>query len=185
MSKHILTFIETLNAGPLQKILLTHGHPDHIGALEQIRVHRAVPVYVHRNEIPFMEGKQPYPGRKKAKELVKSGVSLPLKETIDGLGLESMGNLKPYYTPGHSPGHVVYYHHQDQILIGGDLFSSNSRGLKRPIPIFTADMKQAILSGQIVKELKPRLLSICHGFDVPQPHLHYDQFAEKWLTQYS
>src|SRR5699024_1413354 len=73
MAKGILDFIDQLNAGPLKRILLTHGHPDHIGAINKILKVKTVPVFAHRIEIPYMEGDYPYPRRKKAVATVKKG----------------------------------------------------------------------------------------------------------------
>jgi glyoxylase-like metal-dependent hydrolase (beta-lactamase superfamily II) len=132
MTKGIRRFFESLNAGPLKRILLTHGHADHIGAIERLRQVYSVPVFAHEVEIPYLDGREAYPRRKKAVELVKKGVVKPLVQ--EGQQLIKVGECRPYFTPGHSPGHVVYYHEQDQILICGDLFTSKKSRLNRPIP---------------------------------------------------
>ncbi|UYZ13079.1 MBL fold metallo-hydrolase [Brevibacillus sp. WF146] len=162
MTTGILRFIDGLNAGPLQRILLTHGHSDHVGAIRGILDRYAVPVYAHRIEIPYMEGALPYPRRKKPERNVANGLAAPLAESPDGQ-LEPIAGLKPYLTPGHSPGHVVYYHEQDRVLLAGDLFTSKNGQLRRPMPMFTADMAEAVKSSAIVQELMPRRLEVCHS----------------------
>lgn len=159
MAGGLLKQIERLGK-PLKQIVLTHGHSDHVGSLKRILAKHPVPVYVHESEIGYMEGREPYPRRKKAEASVEPGIVQPLKmqSTITG--------LKPYATPGHSPGHVAYYHEQDGVLLAGDLFTSKRGQLNRPMPMFTADMKQAIQSGAIVGQLKPSIVSVCHGSDV-------------------
>lgn len=77
MGKAILKEVERLQRGPLLKILLTHGHADHVGAIEKIVQETKVPVLAHRLEIPYMTGKVPYPGNKKSKEFVLDGMVLP------------------------------------------------------------------------------------------------------------
>lgn len=42
--------------------------------------------------------------------------------------------------------------------------------------MFTADMNEAVQSSQIVKELKPALVSICHGNDVENPSSQIDNY---------
>ncbi|WP_147804717.1 MBL fold metallo-hydrolase [Alkalicoccus halolimnae] len=179
MGKGILKEIEQLDIGPLKRIVLTHGHPDHVGAIERIRSGRDVPVYAHPLEIPYIEGELPFPDRKKASVLVHPGLTQPLPDSEDGLS--KIGGLKPFLTPGHSPGHTVFYHVEDDVLLGGDLFTSTRRGkLKRPIPLFTYNMPLAVASGSVVKYLKPEILSLCHGTDIRQPSLQYDAYAGKW-----
>jgi len=149
-----------LNA-PLKRILLTHGHSDHTGGIKRIVQTSPVPVYAHEMEIPYMEGRLPYPRRAKVEKLVEPGSVQPLNEQA-----AAAAGLIAFHTPGHSPGHVAYYHEQDGILLAGDLFTSKRGDLKRPMPMFTADMRQAVESGAIVRDLKPRLVSVCHGGDV-------------------
>lgn len=177
MAKRIIKFIDQLNAGPLQRILLTHGHSDHVGAVKAILNKNELPIYAHRVEIPYMEGDIIYPKRKKLEHNLPKQLTHPLLEGENG-NLKSIGGLTPFFTPGHSPGHVVYYHEKDQILLGGDLFTSKKGKLQPPMSMFTADMKQAVKSSSIVGELKPKQLEVCHGNAVLHPA---DQLEEYML----
>ena len=56
MAKGILEGLRTIG-GKLERILLTHGHPDHVGSLETVLVLHPVPLYAHEIEIPYMEGR--------------------------------------------------------------------------------------------------------------------------------
>src|SRR6476661_6189837 len=42
-------------------IILTHGHFDHVGALQQLALEWNVPVFAHYLEIPYITGKSSYP----------------------------------------------------------------------------------------------------------------------------
>jgi glyoxylase-like metal-dependent hydrolase (beta-lactamase superfamily II) len=42
-------------------IVLTHGHFDHVGALEQLADRWQTPVYAHRLERPYLDGSAAYP----------------------------------------------------------------------------------------------------------------------------
>ena len=82
-------------------------------------------------------------------------------------------------TPGHSPGHVVYYHEQDQVLLAGDLFTSKKGNLHQPMPMFTADMAEAVRSSSIVEQLKPKRLEVCHGNSVLNPADQLKDYIQK------
>ena len=176
MTKGILNFIEQLNAGPLLRILLTHGHSDHVGAVKGILKQYQVPVYAHPIEIPYMVGEVLYPKRKKLEHNLPRALVSPLLD--DNLSkLNKIGGLTPYFTPGHSPGHVVYYHEQDQVLLAGDLFTSTKGKLKQPMAMFTANMKQAVASASIISQLKPNQLEVCHGNTVFQPSNQLEKYV--------
>ncbi|WP_433746976.1 MBL fold metallo-hydrolase [Falsibacillus pallidus] len=179
MAKGVLKQVDAIGLGQLKRIVLTHGHSDHTGSIEKIRKELDIPVYVHSIEIPYMEGDLAYPGRKKAAASVKKGIveGLPLGE--DG-ELASIGGLIPYLTPGHSPGHVVYFHKEDGVLLAGDLFTSKKGKLNRPMPMFTADMKTAINSSQILRELNPARVEVCHGDAVINPASQLDEYIRKF-----
>ena len=109
---------------------------------------------------------------------MKRGILSPLSEEEGELACIS--GMQPYLTPGHSPGHVVYYHKTDNVLIAGDLFTSKKGELKRPYAMFTPNMDQAVDSGKIVKQLKPACLSPCHGKEVFKPDEQYEAYVENW-----
>ncbi|WP_419877271.1 MBL fold metallo-hydrolase [Brevibacillus centrosporus] len=184
MAKGILSFIDRLHAGPLKRILLTHGHSDHVGAVKRIRENTQVPVYAHSIEIPYLEGELAYPRRKRPEVTVTPGVVQPL--AADECGeLEVVAGLKPYLTPGHSPGHVIYYHEEDQVVLAGDLFTSKAGKLHRPMPMFTADMAQALKSSVILRELQPVHLEVCHGKPVKRPAEHLDEYLQATAQAHS
>ncbi|WP_420849948.1 MBL fold metallo-hydrolase [Psychrobacillus vulpis] len=176
MAKGIMKFMKQLDAGPLQRILLTHGHVDHVGAVKAILTENEVPVHAHRIEIPYLEGDLLYPKRKKLEQNLPKQLTQPLLEDEVGK-LNTIGGLIPFLTPGHSPGHVVYYHEKDQVLLAGDLFNSK-KGKLRP-PMFTAKMDEALKSSNIVRELKPLRLEVCHGNTVFHPADQLDEYVEK------
>lgn len=168
MAPGIVRAVNKLEAGPLTNVLLTHGHSDHVGALRRIvqstatAVGRSLPVFAHPTEIPYMEGDLPYPGRKSAQPTVPIGLVQPLVEAADGR-LAKIGALRPYWTPGHSPGHVVYYHEQDRVLLGGDLLMSRRGQPRPPMAMFTGNMAQALGSADIVRHLRPLRLEVAHA----------------------
>lgn len=195
MARGILKCIDALQAGPLKRIVLTHGHADHIGAIERIREKFPVPVYAHPIEMPYLQGEKPYPGRKKAQSPLKDVELTPLAETEQEAGsvlvnggsrkLQSIGSLVPYHTPGHSPGHVAYYHEQDNVLLAGDLFTSKKGKLRRPMPMFTANMQEAIRSGEIVSRLRPQRVEICHGKPVFQAAEQWADYLNRWSQRWA
>ena len=95
------------------------------------------------------------------------------------VGLKAIAGLTPYLTPGHSPGHVVYYHEQDQVLLAGDLFTSKKGELHQPMSMFTADMAEAVRSSSIVEKLKPKRLEVCHGNSVLHPADQLEEYMQK------
>jgi len=173
MAKGILKFIDGLHTGPLKRILLTHGHPDHVGSVTKIIDSKSVPIFAHQLEIPYIAGELPYPGRKKAKPNLAKGLAQPLSED-QAENLKDVAGLTPYLTPGHSPGHVVYFHKRDEILLAGDLFSSKNGRLHKPM--FTPNMVDTLKSSLIVSELKPKRVEVCHGDPVFNPAEQLDEY---------
>ena len=181
IAKGILRFVEGLGKGSLKRILLTHGHSDHVGAVSYLKSRLDVPVLAHPVEMPYMEGSRPYLRRRRAAVTVPHGVATPLE--LDEAGEpKKVGSLRPYLTPGHSPGHVVYVHEKDGVMLAGDLFTSRKGKLRRPIPAFTGDMAEAIRSSAIVGVVKPGRLEVCHGdSSVINPALQLESYWNETL----
>lgn len=92
---------------PVAAILVTHGHADHVDALEFVRRETGAPVHMHPADA---EGK------------VGDYVPLEDGEALDVAGL----GIRVLHTPGHSPGSVTFVVGQDQIV--GDLILPGSVG---------------------------------------------------------
>jgi glyoxylase-like metal-dependent hydrolase (beta-lactamase superfamily II) len=92
---------------PVAAILVTHGHADHVNALEFVRRQTGAPVYMHPADAE---------GKVEGYEPLEDGRVLDLA----GLG------IRVFHTPGHSPGSVTFVVGDDQIV--GDLILPGSVG---------------------------------------------------------
>jgi glyoxylase-like metal-dependent hydrolase (beta-lactamase superfamily II) len=92
---------------PVAAILVTHGHADHVSALESVRGETGAPVFMH----PADAG-----GKVTDYEPLQDGRALD----VAGLGIRVL------HTPGHSPGSVTFVVGNDQIV--GDLILPGSVG---------------------------------------------------------
>src|SRR5690606_5406963 len=112
-----------LTARDVDRVLLTHGHPDHAGGLERLRRRGAadVPVSVGRGDLATVRGEAPQPASDPSTWLGRLFNRLPpppgfgdypgipgAQALADGDQLPIAGGLRVVATPGHSPGHVAF-----------------------------------------------------------------------------
>ncbi|MCR5785096.1 MAG: MBL fold metallo-hydrolase [Eubacterium sp.] len=106
-------------------ILLTHGHYDHIGAVNEIKRMYDIPVYVHETEDELLE-------ETKTGQLRYMGITEPVEgdERLHGepeLNLAGF-SIKVFHTPGHTKGGVCYYFKNEGVLFSGDTLFRGSVG---------------------------------------------------------
>ena len=108
-----------------EAILLTHGHFDHIGAVEDIR--RAFPVTVYAGK---EEGKLLKDPQANLSSQFGAGWTVQADRLVeDGEELTLLGRTwKVMETPGHTKGSVCYYIPQEEVLISGDTLFCDSFG---------------------------------------------------------
>ncbi len=167
-------------------IILTHGHFDHVGALEALIHEWNVPVYAHILEHPYLTGRSSYPPPDpsvgggmmatmswmypKGPINISSHIkALPGDNTVPGLK-----DWKYIHTPGHSPGHISLFRESDKVLIAGDAFVTTKaesalhalsfrKHLSGPPKYFTCNWASAKISVLKLAALDPEIVATGHG----------------------
>lgn len=109
-----------------QAVLLTHGHLDHIGALDAIRDHYQIEAYIHHTEAEFLTNPQlnlsAYMGPKVIQRPAENLWQTTGAKQVAGFEFEIR------HVPGHSPGSVIYIFAEDRFVISGDTVFRSSIG---------------------------------------------------------
>jgi glyoxylase-like metal-dependent hydrolase (beta-lactamase superfamily II) len=167
-------------------IILTHGHFDHVGALQPLSETWDAPVYCHREELPYVTGERAYPPPdpsvgggvmarlaalypRKPIDLGAQVRPLPEDGTVPGLP-----SWRWIHTPGHTAGHVSLFREADRTLIVGDAFCTTKQEsllavatqrpeLHGPPAYFTTDWDAAGASVARLAALRPAQIAPGHG----------------------
>jgi glyoxylase-like metal-dependent hydrolase (beta-lactamase superfamily II) len=173
-------------------IILTHGHFDHVGALHDLAEQWRIPIYAHRLEAPYLDGRASYPPP-------DPSVGGGLMARMAGLYprgpvnvsrwlrlLPSDGSV-PYMpgwqwlpTPGHTPGHISLWRAEDRLLVAGDAFITTRQEsvfsvatqrpeLHGPPMYYTSDWESARDSVERLAALEPRMVVAGHGAAMQGP----------------
>ena len=167
-------------------IILTHGHFDHVGALEALLGIWDVPVYAHTLECPFLTGRADYPppdptvGRGLMARLspLFPERGIDIRDRVEALPADGTAPSLPgwrwVHSPGHSPGHISLFREADRFLIAGDAITTTrqesvfavmtqKQELNGPPAYFTIDWTKARRSVVTLASLRPAVVATGHG----------------------
>lgn len=121
----IMSEVETTGVTP-KGILLTHGHFDHIAAVDELRQHYSIPLYAGQGETELLSD-----SAKNGSAM--AGLSLtvePAEFLLEDEVLVRVGavEFRILATPGHSPGGVCYLQEAAGLLYCGDTLFAQSIG---------------------------------------------------------
>lgn len=194
-SKGILKLAKKIGK-PITRILLTHIHDDHVGALDALKgALPEVTVYVSRRDSRLMDGDNTL-DKDEPDMPLRGGIPKKLKTRADILleDGDQIGSLIALFTPGHTPGSMSYFDTRSKALIVGDAFQTRGGiavgGQIRPLFPFPAmatwGKEWALESAKKMKKYQPVLLAAGHGKMIKQPEAAIDyaiEAAEQNLKQ--
>ena len=109
----------------MKAILLTHGHFDHIYAVNDLKKSLDVPVYAYADEAALMGDSW----MNRSKAWAEAMTVTPDFLLHDGDELDLAGfHIRVIHTPGHTAGSCCYYFEEEKILIAGDTLFYESYG---------------------------------------------------------
>lgn len=164
---------------PINRIILTHAHEDHVGALDAIKeMLPHVPVYISSRDARLLAGDRSLDPNE-PNTPIRGGIPKKLKTRADIFieEGEQIGSLMAVATPGHTPGSMSFLDTRNNILIAGDAFQtrggiavSGQLRLLFPFPAMATWNKEiALESAHKLLQYHPSLLAVGHGQMVKKP----------------
>lgn len=164
----------------VEAIWITHGHFDHVGAAMQAKEALGVKIIgSHQADKPVMDT---------AFESAKSYGIPDARNCVPDQWLEDGDTLRfaehvftVFHTPGHSPGHVVYFNEKQRFALLGDVLFRGSIG-RTDFPFCSHDALMKSLREKVLP-LGDDVRFICgHG---PGSHLGYERQWNPFLQEFN
>lgn len=120
--KKVAKYLEE-NELVLDAILLTHGHFDHIGAVDYLYDKYHCPIYIHHEDIEMLTN-----SRLNLSYLEKSfSLSAPVTPASEHMEISGF-KICWFHLPGHCPGASMIYLEDENVIFSGDVLFNGSIG---------------------------------------------------------
>jgi glyoxylase-like metal-dependent hydrolase (beta-lactamase superfamily II) len=140
----------------LAAVILSHQHPDHIGAATVVAERYKLPIWAHPRTAEILIGKIA------VQHLIHDGARIDLGRSPNG----SSWHLEAIHTPGHASGHLAFYEPHYRLLFVGDMLSTLSSVVIAPPD---GDLTQYLDSLERLRRFDARLLLPSHGSPTVRP----------------
>ena len=122
----LFDFIESNDLKPLA-LLNTHAHIDHILGNCAVKERYKVPFYIHKDGLNTLHSVKNYAAMYGFQAYKESPEPDFFLENNTRITFEDI-SFKVFFTPGHAPGHVVFYNEANKFVINGDVLFNGSFG---------------------------------------------------------
>jgi glyoxylase-like metal-dependent hydrolase (beta-lactamase superfamily II) len=155
----------------LDRIICTHGHPDHIGGVsELVRDRDDVTVLIHPDDLaglqrPLREAMATAESRGERRgRIIQYLTRAPSDPTPveDGALLPVLGGLRVVHTPGHTPGSICLYLERSRTLFTGDVLQVIRGQLTYASAFFSHDHAGARGSVERLAALDVEVIALSH-----------------------
>ncbi len=120
--KKIVKYLQSEDLS-VRAILLTHGHFDHIGAVDYLYQNQQCPIYIHREDIAMM--KDPDLNLSYFEEpLIVEAPVMAANKTLEIIGY----HIHWLHLPGHCPGSSMLHFVNEGVIFAGDVLFKGSIG---------------------------------------------------------
>ena len=119
----VIAFVETHKLN-LEKVVLTHGHYDHIAGINRIVEYKSdIDVYIGEEELDFLtESNLSLSAMINGTNFKYTGNAITVKEG------DMIGEFKVIDTPGHTRGSKCFYSEAAKVMFSGDTMFKGSYG---------------------------------------------------------
>ena len=143
---------EGAKRGDIGRILITHGHPDHVGGALALKKRLGVPVYAFSRE-----------GVPVADEEIAAGTTFPAGD----------GKLRAIHTPGHRFDHLCYFLEGQRTLFAGDMLAGVGTVVIKPPE---GDMQDYLDSLKRLQEMDIAEIVPAHGPTITDPQAKLSEY---------
>ena len=112
----------------IEKMLITHGHFDHIGAIEILNKNLNIPYYIYENGEKYLENPSWNLSTYFGKNISLNKAQFFKDNSLLSLESAPQTKLKVIHTPGHTEDSVLFYDEKNNLAFVGDTIFKNSIG---------------------------------------------------------